>query len=35
MLINDGSAAPGEFVEVEITEAAGYDLVGGIVGVPR
>jgi ribosomal protein S12 methylthiotransferase len=32
VLINDGTAAPGEFVTVELSEVAGYDLVGGIVG---
>lgn len=31
VLINDGDAAPGQYVEVEITEALPYDLVGGIV----
>jgi ribosomal protein S12 methylthiotransferase len=31
VLINDGDASPGQFVEVEITEALPYDLVGGIV----
>lgn len=31
ILINDGAASPGEFVEVEITEALPYDLVGGVV----
>jgi len=31
VLINDGEATPGEYVEVEITEALPYDLVGGIV----
>jgi ribosomal protein S12 methylthiotransferase len=30
VLINDGSAGPGEFVPVELTEVAGYDLVGRI-----
>ena len=29
--INDGMAAPGEFVTVQITDAAAYDLVGHIV----
>lgn len=29
--LNDGSAAPGEFVSVEVTDAATYDLVGRIV----
>ena len=32
LLINDGVAAPGSFVNVEITAVAGYDLVGRIVG---
>jgi ribosomal protein S12 methylthiotransferase len=32
ILINDGGASPGEFVRVELTEVAGYDLVGRIVG---
>lgn len=31
VLINDGSAKPGDFVTVEITEAMPYDLVGKIV----
>lgn len=31
ILINDGVARPGTFVRVEITERAGYDLVGRIV----
>jgi ribosomal protein S12 methylthiotransferase len=31
VLINDGIANPGEFVEIEISEALPYDLVGGIV----
>lgn len=31
VLINDGDSAPGEYVEVEVTEALPYDLVGGIV----
>jgi ribosomal protein S12 methylthiotransferase len=31
VLINDGSARPGEFVTVELTDVAGYDLVGAIV----
>ena len=30
ILINDGTALPGEFVQVELTETAGYDLVGAI-----
>jgi ribosomal protein S12 methylthiotransferase len=32
VLINDGVADVGSFVQVEITDVAGYDLVGGIVG---
>jgi ribosomal protein S12 methylthiotransferase len=32
VLINDGVAAPGDFVRVELTEVAGYDLVGRVVG---
>jgi ribosomal protein S12 methylthiotransferase len=32
VLINDGQAAPGSFVRVELTEVAGYDLVGRITG---
>ncbi len=32
VLINDGQAAAGSFVRVELTEVAGYDLVGRIVG---
>jgi ribosomal protein S12 methylthiotransferase len=32
VLINDGVASPGEFVEIELTDTAGYDLVGRIVG---
>jgi ribosomal protein S12 methylthiotransferase len=31
VLIQEGSARPGEFVQVELRETAGYDLVGGIV----
>lgn len=31
VLINDGDASPGDIVEVEITDALPYDLVGGIV----
>jgi ribosomal protein S12 methylthiotransferase len=31
VLINDGRARAGEFVTVELTETAGYDVVGGIV----
>jgi hypothetical protein len=30
VLINDGAAAAGSFVQVEITDVAGYDLVGGL-----
>jgi ribosomal protein S12 methylthiotransferase len=30
-LINDGEASPGDMVQVEITDATDYDLVGGIV----
>jgi ribosomal protein S12 methylthiotransferase len=32
VLIQEGSALPGDFVRVELRETAGYDLVGGIVG---
>ncbi len=32
VLINDGVARPGVFVNVELTEVLGYDLVGRIVG---
>jgi ribosomal protein S12 methylthiotransferase len=32
VLLNDGMARPGEFVHVELTGTAGYDLVGAIVG---
>jgi ribosomal protein S12 methylthiotransferase len=32
VLINDGTARPGEFVTVRLTDTAGYDLVGGILG---
>jgi len=32
VLINDGHAEPGSFVQVEMTDVAGYDLVGRIVG---
>ena len=32
VLINEGSARPGLFLSVELTEVAGYDLVGRIVG---
>jgi ribosomal protein S12 methylthiotransferase len=31
ILIHEGQAAPGEFVQVELRETAGYDVVGGIV----
>jgi len=31
VIINDGMASPGSFVTVELTEIAGYDLVGRIV----
>ncbi len=31
ILINSGDAAPGQYVEVEISDALPYDLVGGIV----
>ena len=31
VLINEGDASPGEYVEVAITEALPYDLVGGIL----
>ncbi len=31
VLINDGDASPGQYVQVEITEALPYDLVGAIV----
>ncbi|MFN2353628.1 MAG: 30S ribosomal protein S12 methylthiotransferase RimO [Desulfopila sp.] len=31
VLINDGQARPGDFVQVEVSEAQTYDLVGGIV----
>jgi ribosomal protein S12 methylthiotransferase len=33
LLINDGNARPGSMVEVEITEAHPYDLVGRVVRV--
>ena len=33
LLINDGTAAPGSLVEVEVTEAHPYDLVGRVVSV--
>jgi len=32
VLINDGQAAAGSFVRVELTDVAGYDLVGRITG---
>jgi hypothetical protein len=32
VLINDGRAEPGRFVEVEISDTAGYDLVGRVLG---
>ena len=32
VLINEGDALPGRFHPVEITETAGYDVVGRIVG---
>ena len=32
VLINDGTARPGEFVQVELTGYAGYDLVGTVLG---
>ena len=32
VLINEGVAAPGEFVRVELTERAGYDMVGRVIG---
>jgi ribosomal protein S12 methylthiotransferase len=32
VLINEGTARPGEFVTVRLTDTAGYDLVGSIVG---
>jgi len=32
VLLNDGVARPGEFVEVEFTDVAGYDLVARIIG---
>ncbi|MCU0232408.1 MAG: 30S ribosomal protein S12 methylthiotransferase RimO [Thermoanaerobaculales bacterium] len=35
LLINDGSPAPGSIVEVEISDAHPYDLVGGVVRVLR
>jgi ribosomal protein S12 methylthiotransferase len=35
LLINDGSPTPGSIVEVEISDAHPYDLVGGVVRVLR
>jgi ribosomal protein S12 methylthiotransferase len=35
LLINDGSPSPGSLVEVEISDAHPYDLVGGVVRVLR
>ena len=35
LLINDGTAEPGTLIEVEITEAHPYDLVGRLVSVIR
>lgn len=35
VIVNDGTARPGEFVTCEITEAHAYDLVGRIVGRPE
>lgn len=35
VLINDGHAVPGSFVDVAITETAGYDLVGRVIGPER
>ena len=32
VLINEGTAEPGRFARVQLTETAGYDLVGRIVG---
>jgi ribosomal protein S12 methylthiotransferase len=32
VLLNDGHADPGTFARVLLTETAGYDLVGGILG---
>jgi ribosomal protein S12 methylthiotransferase len=32
VILNDGSGRPGEFVRVELTATAGYDLVGRILG---
>jgi ribosomal protein S12 methylthiotransferase len=33
LLINDGTASPGSLVEVEITDAHEYDIVGRLVRV--
>ena len=33
VLINDGTASPGDIVSVEITQALPYDLVGGIISI--
>jgi ribosomal protein S12 methylthiotransferase len=35
LLINDGTAGPGSLVEVEITEAHPYDLVGRLTRVTQ
>jgi ribosomal protein S12 methylthiotransferase len=35
VIVNDGTARPGEFVTCEITEAHAYDLVGRIVAGPE
>ena len=35
LLINDGTAAPGALIEVEITEAHPYDVVGKVIRVVR
>jgi ribosomal protein S12 methylthiotransferase len=32
VLLNDGAASPGDFVDVEFTDVAGYDLVARIIG---
>ena len=32
VLLNDGAASPGQFVSVELTGTAGYDLVGRVLG---
>jgi ribosomal protein S12 methylthiotransferase len=31
VLVNEGQARPGRFVKVELTDVAGYDLVGRII----